>query len=85
MLSPHACLTAAPPRSAAYTTISHLSLSVSVQPFLPASNPLQSYFPPRDLAVYIPVALMVVALGAIGAFYTFTMQAAAAKKKKKAA
>jgi len=69
----------------ALVTFLYYTVWTLVLPFLPSSNPLQSYFPPRELAVFMPVALMVLGLSAIGAFYALTMRAAAAKKKTKAA
>ena len=56
-----------------------------MQPFLPASHPVQRYFPAREWAVALPVLLMVAGLSVLGAFLARVMLAASAKKKKKAA
>ncbi|KAJ3200566.1 tyrosine-protein phosphatase required for protection against superoxide stress (By similarity) [Dinochytrium kinnereticum] len=51
-------------------------------PFLEDSNPLQSFFPPRYLAIQLPVILLVVGLFVIVSFISLVMIRSGSKKKK---
>jgi len=50
-------------------------------PFLPASHPLQSKFPPREWAVRGPAFLLVAGISAIGLFIGVVMYREGKKKK----
>jgi hypothetical protein len=60
-----------------------LSRGPSMQPFLDPSHALHSLFPPRNFAILIPVALLVLGVSGIGAFLASVL--IKSEKKKKAA
>jgi hypothetical protein len=64
------------------TTRNH---SPSRQPFYEKNHFVLSFFPRRELAVQIPLVLLVVGLGVLGLFISVTMIRMAAKKKQKKA
>jgi dolichyl-phosphate mannosyltransferase polypeptide 2 regulatory subunit len=61
------------------TSISHLS-----QPFFATSNPIHSYFPPREWAVRLPAFILVVGLTGIGIFVGRTIMKEREKQALKA-
>jgi dolichyl-phosphate mannosyltransferase polypeptide 2 regulatory subunit len=52
-----------------------------VLPFLPADHPAQAAFPPKEFAILIPVALLIVGISGVGAFLASVMLKQAKKKK----
>lgn len=61
--------------------ITQILISHVCQPFFAASNPIHSYFPPREWAVRLPAFLLVVGLTGIGLFVGRTI----AKERQKQA
>lgn len=56
----------------------------SLQPFLDPSHALHALFPPRNYAIGIPVALLVLGVSGIGAFLASVLLKSEKKKKKAA-
>jgi len=54
-------------------------------PFLPPTHPLHQQFPPRELAVWGPAALLVAGLTAIGLFIGVVMYREGKKRKSRSA
>ncbi|ODV89493.1 hypothetical protein CANCADRAFT_139932 [Tortispora caseinolytica NRRL Y-17796] len=54
-----------------------------ILPFVDEPNPIHQFFPAREWAVRIPLALLLVGLTAIGSFIGMVMVRTAAKEKKK--
>lgn len=58
----------------------YYSLWVLGAPFLPAASPLLAAFPPRELALVVPAALLVAVLTFAGALAGWVMYAEGAKR-----
>lgn len=54
-----------------------------VLPFMPQGHALYAFFPPRQFAILIPIALLVSALALVITFITYTVLKASRKKKEK--
>jgi dolichol phosphate-mannose biosynthesis regulatory protein len=60
-------------------------LLISLQPLLPVDSPLHAKFPPREWAVRLPAAILLVGLTAIGGLLGMVMMKQAQKDKAKRA
>ena len=60
----------------------YYSVWTLVLPFVPPGNALFSYFPARQYAILIPIALLTVALSFVVTFITYTIMQVSNKKKK---
>ncbi|KAI8841290.1 dolichyl-phosphate mannosyltransferase polypeptide 2, regulatory subunit [Chytridium lagenaria] len=61
---------------------SYYTIWAILLPFLEDSKPLHNYFPPRYLAIQLPVILLVVGLFVIVSFISLVLIRSGSKKKK---
>jgi dolichol phosphate-mannose biosynthesis regulatory protein len=62
-----------------------IQLLTSLQPLLPVDSTLHTKFPPREWAVRLPAAILLIGLTAIGGFLGTVMLKEAKKQKAKRA
>jgi hypothetical protein len=62
--------------------VSWVGVSHGPQPFVDEGHSLHSYFPARELAIKIPVVLLIVGITLVFTFISLVMIKTAQKKKK---
>ncbi|KAI9360435.1 dolichol phosphate-mannose biosynthesis regulatory, partial [Zopfochytrium polystomum] len=61
---------------------SYYTLWAMILPFIDESNSIHDYFPPRRLAIIIPLFLLVTGVSAICGFIAFVLIRSSKKQKK---
>ena len=68
--------------SIAVFVFGYYTLWTLVLPFVPPGNNMLSYFPPRQYAILIPIALLITALAFVVTFISYTIIKSRKKKTK---